>query len=129
MTDKSIRLLAIIAALILLAGAAFHMTALPGLRAALTEMSPGFFRNGIPAMWTLPALHWVMIACLSVGLSRYNSQGCAAVLIAFGLWVLIDMLIAAMHVGLFVGVYMLGAAGICLLIAGFKLRKTARAKD
>ena len=128
MTDKTIRFLAIIAALILLATAGFHMTAMTDLRTALGQMDPGFYRNGLPAMWTLPALHWVLIACLSVGLSRYNSQGCAAVLIAFGLWVLLDAAIAAAHVGLFIGVYMLSAAGICLLIAGFKLRKTSRAK-
>ena len=127
MTNSLIRVSAIIGALILFATAGFHMTALPELKSALGEMSPGFYQNGIPAMWTLPALHWILIGCISVGLSRYRSQGCAAVLIAFALWVLIDAIIAAMHVGLFIGVYMLIAAGICLLVSGLNLRKLSRA--
>jgi len=46
---------------------------------------------------------------------------------AFGCWVLIDVLITFMHVGPFVGSYMLGLAGALLLASGVMLRKEARA--
>ena len=123
MTKPAVKLCAIFAAVILLATAGFHMTAMPELKAALAEFEPVFFKNGLPAMWILPAVHWVFIACLSVGLSRYKSRACAAILMAFGLWVLIDALIAFLHVGPFMGVYMLCAAGALLLASGLMLRK------
>jgi len=127
MTKPAIKITAILGALILLAGAAFHMTAMPQLKAALGALSPGFFQDGLPAMWLLPSIHWIFIAFLSIGLSRYMSNSCAVILMAFGCWILVDALITFMHVGPFVGVYMLGLAGLLLLASGVMLRKEARA--
>lgn len=101
------------------------MTALPDLNIALGEMTPGFYQKGLPAMWTLPALHWILIGGLATGLSSYRSRACAVILIAFALWVFIDAIVAFLHVGLFIGVYMLVAAGICFLFSGTKLRRLA----
>ena len=77
-------------------------------------------------MWKMPTLHWIFIAFLSMGLSRYKSNSCAAILMAFGCWILVDALITFMHVGPFVGVYMLGLAGALLLASGVMLRKEMR---
>jgi len=93
----------------------------------MAEIDSNFFKNALPAMWTVPAVHWAFIACLSVGLSRYKSKACAAVLMAFGVLVLIDALLSFMHIGPFIGVYMLAAAGGLLLASGVMLRKEARA--
>ena len=46
---------------------------------------------------------------------------------AFGCWVLVDALVTLLYVGPFVGVYMLGLAGLLLLVAGLMLRKFVRA--
>lgn len=127
MTKPAIKITAILGALILLAGGAFHMTALPQLKAALGALEPGFFQDGLPAMWKLPAIHWIFIAFLSIGLSRYKSNSCAAILMAFGCWVIVDALISFIYVGPFVGVYMLGLAGALLLASGMMLRKDMRA--
>jgi len=66
MTKPAIKITAILGALILFAGAAFHMTALPQLKTALGALEPGFFQDGLPAMWILPAVHWIFIGCLSI---------------------------------------------------------------
>lgn len=126
MTKPAIRITAILGALILLITAGFHMSAMPELKAALGALDAGFFQKGLPAMWILPAVHWLFIAFLSIGLSRYKSNSCAAILMAFGAWVLVDALINFAHVGAFIGVYMLGLAGLLLLASGLMLRKDMR---
>ena len=126
MTKPAVKITSILGALILLAGAAFHMTALSPLKGALGALEPGFFQNGLPAMWILPAVHWIFIAFMAIGLSRYKSKACAAVLMGFGLLILVDALVTFMHVGPFLGVYMLALAGGLLLASGVMLRKEAR---
>lgn len=123
MTKPAVKITAIVGALILLATAYFHMTAMPQLKGLVTAIDSDFYRKGLPAMWMLPSVHWLFIACLSVGLSRYQSKACAAVLMAFGVWVLVDALITALHIGPFIGVYMLAAAGLLLLASGVMLRR------
>jgi len=123
MTKPAIKISAILGALILLAGAAFHMTAMPEIQALLAGVQVGFFQKALAGMWIMPAAHWIFIACLSIGLSRYKSKACAAILMAFGVWVLIDAFITFMHVGPFLGVYMLAVAGLLLLASGVMLRK------
>lgn len=104
------------------------MTAMGDLNTSLASMDSEFFKKGLPAMWVLPSAHWLFIACLSVGLSRYASNACAAILMAFGMWVLMDALIAFIHVGPFMGIYMLCTAGLLLLTSGVMLRKMMRAR-
>lgn len=125
-TKLIIKITAILAALILVAGAVFHMSGLAPVKAALADVKPVFYQDALAGMWVMPALHWIFIACLSVGLSWYKSKACAAVLMAFGVWILIDALTTFMHVGPFMGTYMLGVAGILLLISGVMLRHQAR---
>ena len=126
-TTPTIKIIAALGALILLAGAAFHMTAMPEVRQSANVIELEFFRKALPGMWVMPALHWIFIAFLSLGLSRYKSNACAAILMAFGCWVLVDALVTLIYVGPFVGVYMLGLAGLLLLVAGLMQRKFVRA--
>jgi len=123
MTKPSIKITAILGALILLAGGVFHMSALAQVKDATQPIDSYFYRNALPAMWMIPALHWIFIAFLSIGLSRYRSNACAAILMAFGLWILVDALMTFIHVGAFIGVYMLTAAGLLLLVSGVMLRQ------
>ena len=123
MTKPAVKITAILGALILFAGALFHMTALPGVKAFVAGGSPTFFEKTLPAMWMMPAIHWIFIAFASVGLARYRSRSCAAILMGFGLWVLVDALMTFMAVGPFIGAFMLALAGLLLLTSGFMLRK------
>ena len=126
MTKPAVKVTAILGAVILLAGAAFHMSALAGVKAAVAGVEPAFYKNALPGMWVMPAVHWLLIAFLSVGLSRYKSNACAAILMAFGVWVLLDAAITFVHLGAFLGVYMLALAGGFLLASGFMLRGQMR---
>jgi len=84
MTKPVIKITAILGAFILLAGAVFHMTAMPQVKTSLTDVEPVFFKNALAGMWIMPSVHWLFIAFLSIGLSRYKSNACAAILMAFG---------------------------------------------
>ena len=126
MTKPAVKITAILGAVILLAGAAFHMSALAGVKAAVSGVEPAFYKNALVGMWIMPAMHWLLIAFLSVGLSRYKSNACATILMAFGVWVLLDAAITFAHVGAFLGVYMLALAGGLLLASGFMLRGQMR---
>ena len=126
MTKPAVKVTAILGAVILLAGAAFHMSALAGVKAAVAGVEPAFYKNALVGMWIMPAMHWLLIAFLSVGLSRYKSNACAAILMAFGVWVFLDAAITFVHLGAFLGVYMLALAGGFLLASGFMLRGQMR---
>ena len=127
MTHPAIKLMAILAALILLVGAFIHMRAFGAFSVEVGAVESEFYRRSLTAMWIIHVVHWVFIAFISVGLSWYKSKACAAVLMGFGVWVLIDTLITLLHVGAFRGVYMLGFAGVLLLASGMMLRRQARA--
>jgi len=126
-TKPAVKLTAIIGAIILILGAVFHMSALPQVRGAVSGVEPVFFKKALTAMWVMPSAHWIFIAFLSLGLSRYRSNACAAILIAFGAWMFMDALISFVTVGLFIGVYIMAAAGLCLLASGLMLRAQMRA--
>jgi len=126
MTKPAIKITAILGALILIGGAAFHMSALPAVKDAIVPVEREFFKGAFTGMWVLPSMHWLFIAFLSIGLARYKSNACAAILMAFGCWILVDALITFMNVGPFMGAYMLGLAGLLLLASGLMLRKEVR---
>jgi len=126
MTKPIIKITAILAALILIAGAVFHMSGLAPVKETLADVKPVFYQDALSGIWVMPSVHWILIAFLSVGLSWYKSKACAATLIAFGVLVFVDGLIAVFHIGPFMGAYMLGVAGILLLISGVMLRHQAR---
>lgn len=127
MNQSATKITAILGALILLAGAGFHLTGLMPVKGAVADVEPEFYKHALIGMWVMPAVHWIFIACLSVGLSRYRSKACAAILMAFGVWVLVDAVITFLHVGAFMGVYMLGLAGGLLVASGVMLKRDMRA--
>lgn len=126
MTRPAIKITAILGAFILLAGAAFHMSGMGQLKVATQPIESDFFKNALVGLWTTTSIHWLFIAFLSVGLARYKSNACAAILLAFGVLILVDALLIFMSVGLFLGAYMLGLAGLLLLASGLMLRKDIR---
>ena len=48
MTKPAVKITAFLGAVILLAGAAFHMSALAGVKAALAGVEPAFYKNALP---------------------------------------------------------------------------------
>jgi len=127
MTKPAVKITAILGAVILLAGAAFHMSALAGVKAAVAGVEPAFYKNALPGMWVMPAVHWLLIAFLSVGLSRYKSNACAAILMAFGVLIIVDGIVTFLHVGPFIGANLLCLAGGLLTVSGVTLRRQMRA--
>ena len=131
MTKPAIKITAILGSLILFAGALFHLSGTGQLQAYLNQIAPDvmpvFFNEALTGMWMMPALHWIFIAFLSIGLSRYKSNSCAAILMAFGCWIITDGIVTFIHVGPFLGAFMLGLAGALLLASGVMLRKEIRA--
>lgn len=121
-----IKALAAIGGIILLATAWFHSSALGQMQTAIAPMDEGFFKTALPALWMMPSAHWIFIAFLSFGLSFYKSKAGAVVLIAFGVWVLVDAAIILSAVGPFIGAYMLLAAGVLILLSGVLLRRSMR---
>lgn len=83
-----------------------------------------FTEQAVPAVWTMAALHLFMTAFLSFGLSFYKSRACAVVLIAFGIWLMLDAAIIYGYVGSFIIVYMLAASGLFILTSGLLLRRS-----
>ncbi len=118
------RILTALGSLTLLVTAGLHMTGLQLVKDATGKIEMAFLRDALSAMWVMPSIHWLLIACLAFGCSFYRSRACAAMLIAFGVWILIDALIVFSHVGMFIGAITLSAAGLCYLIAGFMLRSS-----
>ena len=127
MTSPAIKITAMLGGLILIAGASYHMTGLAGAKAAVSGIDSAFFKKTLPVMWAVPSVHWAFIGFLSFGLSRYKSKACAAILIAFGLMILLDALVTFLLAGMFLGVYIMSAAGLLLLVSGVMLRKASHA--
>jgi len=121
-----VKILAGLGSLIVLFTAYMHMQGLPEATEAVAGVSQGFMKKAIPAVWVMPSVHMVFIGFLAFGLSFYRSKACAVMLIAFGLWLCVDAVIVFSAVGPFIPVYMLGAAGLSYLVAGFMLRKSTR---
>ena len=104
MTSPAIKITALLGGLVLIAGAAFHMTGLAGAKAAVSGIESEFFKMTLPVMWTIPSVHWAFVGFLSLGLAQYKSKACAAILIAFGIMMLLDALVTFVSAGLFLGV-------------------------
>ena len=122
-TNTITKITAIIAALILFVEAGFHLTGTGPVKGAVAGVESDFLRQALVGIWIMPSLHWIFIGFLSVGLSRYRSKACAAILMAFGVWLLADGVLTFLHVGGFIGVYLLWVAGALLLVSGGSLRK------
>ena len=74
-TTPAIKITSALGALILLVTTAFHMTGLPDVTSSVTGVERELFREGLPGMWAMVGVHWIFMAFLAFGLSRYKSQG------------------------------------------------------
>lgn len=124
MNHTAIKILAGLGSLIAVATAYLHYTGLVPARETVVGAESDFMRHALVTMWVLYSIHLILIAALAFGASFYKSRACAAFLIAFGVWLMMDGLIIWTHVAWFPGVPVLLAAGLCYLIAGFMLRKS-----
>jgi len=121
-----IKLLAAIGSLILVVTAVYHLTATGDAVDAMAPIEASFFKSGLTGMWVLPGIHWIFFAALAFSLSFYKSNAGSIVLVSIGVWVLIDAVITFRYVGAFIGVYMLAAAGLCILASGLLLRRSMK---
>jgi len=118
-----IKIIAGIGSLILIITAGFHFTGFGDVRAASAGIEDDFMQHAILTNWLILSVHLFFVAVMAFGASFYRSRACAAIMIGFGLWILADAAIILTHVGYFIAVPMLGVAGLCLLVAGFLLRR------
>ena len=126
MNQTAIKILTGAGSLILLATAYFHFTGLTPVREIARTVENDFMQHALITVWAMLSFHMIFIALLAFGASFYRSQACAAILMAFGVWNIVDGLIILTHVQFFPGVPMLIAAGALYLVAGLMLRKLAR---
>lgn len=127
MNQTIIKALAGLGSLILLAMAYFHYTGLTPVREIAANVDDDFMRHALITNWAVFSFHLIFIALLAFGTSFYASKACAAILMAFGAWVILDGLIIWTHVMFFPGVPILITAGACYLIAGILLRRKMHA--
>lgn len=124
MNQSVIKIIAGLGSFITLATAYLHYGGLGPARESVAGAESDFMRHALITMWALYSIHLILIAALAFGASFYKSKACAAFLMAFGAWLMMDGLIIWTHVAWFPGVPVLMAAGLCYLIAGFMLRKS-----
>ncbi len=112
--------------LILLAVAIRHLMGMDVVRDVAANVDNDLVQHGLITLWAMIAFHLIFIAVLAFGASFYRSKACAAFLMAFGVWVVLDGAVVWTHVGLVESVPMLLGSGILYLIAGTVLRRAAR---
>ncbi len=117
------KVLAAIGSINLLTVAGMHMTGLGDVKSSVVTIESEFMQQALPAMWIMPSLHMIFMACLAVGLSFYKSRIVAAMLMAFGVWLWVDAALVYMHVGVFIGNIMLVISGLLYFVAGYLLRR------
>ena len=126
------RLLAILAgraaAVLLMAGAAFHATGLPLARAGAAELTNEFLAATLEPIWLFASFHWLAFALMAAWLAGRGSLSDRLILAGMGVFVLLDTGQMMLALGGFVGTYVLGVSGLlCVLSAG--LAKPVRVAD
>ena len=127
MNQNLIKFLAGMGSVILILTALLHFKSLDSVREMVTQIDDEFMSHAIITLWAILSFHLIFLAFLAFGASFYRSKACAAFLMAFGAWALLDALIIWTHIGWFEAVPMLGAAGSLHLIAGLSLKRNMRA--
>jgi len=127
MNQTLIKFAAAIGSFLLLTVTYKHFQSMDGVRSIIANIDDVFIKNAIIPLWILISVQFLFIALLAFGASFYRSKYCAAFLIGFGIWVLVDAAIVWSHNGWFSAVPMLLGAGGLYLIAGLFLRRAAHA--
>lgn len=126
--DKAARILVILGGALLLASAGLHSVAaktiaFPAL--ASSNLAPGL-QAGFRVAFLALAWHWIVIALIALvaGLAETRLQ--KFIVIFCGLSVLLEAIVGAIMMGLFIGNEMIGSAAILILIGGFVFEATDR---
>lgn len=115
------RILAGIAAIVLVAGATFHSTYYLNVSKAVSASGiPKFMRQTLPGLWLFFSWHLLALAA-AAGWAALRGTPSARPLVVFCTAVIgIDTAIVFSLNGLFVGTFMLAGATLCLLVAALR---------
>jgi hypothetical protein len=115
------RILAGVAASVLIATAIFHATGYPAIADGIsaTTLSP-FFRRALPGIWLFFSWHLLALA-FGLGWASISGSGSARPLVWFvAVVVCVDTLFVYSSAGFFAGTLLLFLAAVSLLIAALK---------
>lgn len=121
MRAKTPRVLTSVAAIVLVATAAFHATGYRTLAnsVAVSALSP-FFQKALPGIWLFFSWHLVALA-LGLGWASVHGAGSARPLVIFiAVLACADTLFVFSLAGLFAGTVLLAGAAGCLIIASVR---------
>lgn len=122
-----VKILTAIGSLVLLVVAFQHMQSVDVVKSITIDVDNVLIKSSIVPLWVLAAVQLLFVALMAFGASFYRSKACAAFLLGFGLWVLVDAAILWTYNGWFTAIPMLLAAGLLYLVAGLVLRRAAHA--
>lgn len=115
------RILTALAAIVLVATAAFHATGYGAIvdTVATSAISP-FFRKALPGIWLFFSWHLVALA-FGLGWASLRGSGSARPLVSFiAILACADTLFVFSLAGLFAGTVLLSGAAICVVIAAVR---------
>lgn len=115
------RVLSAIAAIALVATAAFHATGYSALVAAVgkSALSP-FFRSSLPGIWLSFSWHLLAVAGALGWASMRGSQSARPLLAFVAMLVCADTVFVFSIAGLFAGTALLAAAALCAVVAAVR---------
>lgn len=119
------RFLSVGGSVLLLITSGFHLTGLPMVEKAATEVSSDFFAAALHPLWLMPSLHWSLIALVACGAAWWPSRFSRLFLFVAAALVIIDAIMMYVAIGPFPGEALLAASGLSFLGAGIRCRKTA----
>lgn len=122
MSWTSARITGWLGAVLLVLGAAFHMTGLAMVRAGATDVSDPFLRAALEPIWVFPSVHWAAMALVAGFLAGREDGQSRLILGGVGTVVLIDAILMATSIGGFVGTYLLGVCGLLISFSAFLAR-------
>ena len=107
------------AAVLLMAGAAFHATGLPLARAGAAELTNGFLAATLEPIWLFASFHWLAFGLMAAWLAGRGALSDRIMLAGIGAFILIDTGQMIHALGGFIGTIVLGVSGLlCVLSAG-----------
>jgi len=109
---------------LLVAGAAFHMTGLPLARAAALEVSSPFLAALLGPLWIVASLHWLVFALVAWLMAGRTAPHARLALLSVGACLLIDAGLIIHALGGFIGAIVLGLCGLLYLSAAAVARES-----
>ncbi|MDP9191373.1 MAG: hypothetical protein M3P06_06705 [Acidobacteriota bacterium] len=121
MRSKTPRILAALAATVLVATAAFHATGYSALADSVTAsaISP-FFQKALPGIWLFFSWHLIALAMGLAWASLRGSSSARPLVTFIALLACADTLFVLSLAGLFAGTLLLVGAALCLVVASVR---------